>query len=151
LHKRRSGHRLGQNLQESIDLIIEHLDRHDDTLWGHIIELSDGRVRVLNRTNIASESNFNVMKHNERRRSGRKNLGQDLENMQAAAALTRNLKKDDYVQIVCGGDIKRLPKAIAELDIQVSVHRTPKLETGNSKFGKKAPTVAIHFIPRKSI
>ena len=118
LHKRRLGRRTGQNLQESIDLIIEHLDRHGDTLWGHIIEVSDGRVRVLNRTNIASESNFNVMKHNERRRSGRKNLGQDLENMQAAAALVRNLKKDDYVQIICDGDIKCLPKAIAKFDIQ---------------------------------
>jgi len=118
LHKHRLGRKPGQNLQESIDLIIEHLDRHDDTLWGHIIKLSDGRVRVLNRTNIPCESNFNVMKHNERRRSGRKNLGQDLENMQPAAALTRNLKKDDYVQIVCGGDLKHLPKAIAELDFK---------------------------------
>ncbi len=118
LHKRRPGRGPGQNLRESIDLILEHLDRHDDTLWGHIIELPNGRVRVLNRTNIPSESNFNVMKHNERRRSGRKNLGQDLENMPAASALTRNLKKDDYVQIVCGGDIKRLPQVFAELDIQ---------------------------------
>ncbi len=118
LRKRRPERGPSQNIRESIDLVLEHLNRHDDTLWGHIIELSDGRVRVLNRTNISSESNFNVMKHNERRRSGRKNLGQDLENMPAATALTRNLKKDDYVKIVCGGNLKRLPKVFADLDIQ---------------------------------
>jgi len=55
------------------------------------------------------------LKHDERRRSGHKNLGQDFEHLPAEAALVRNLEHDDYVTIVCGS-IDRLAEAFAELD-----------------------------------
>jgi hypothetical protein len=51
----------------------------------------------------------------ERRRSGRKNLGQDLEHLRAEAALVRNLEHDDYTRIVCGS-LDQLPALFAELD-----------------------------------
>jgi hypothetical protein len=47
----------------------------------------------------------------ERRRSGRKNLAQDLEHLPASAALAYNLKDADYVSIVCGS-LDKLPQAL---------------------------------------
>ena len=58
---------------------------------------------------------FGEMKHGERRRSGRKNLTQDLEHMEAAAAVARNLTRPDYVELVCGS-LDDLPEAFAALD-----------------------------------
>ena len=55
------------------------------------------------------------MKHSERRRSGRKNLTQDLEHLPAAAAIAYNLKDPDYVTIVCGS-LDKLAEAFAKLD-----------------------------------
>ena len=57
------------------------------------------------------------MKHNERRRSGRKILTQDFEDLPAEAALAYNLKHDDYVTIVCGS-LEKLPEAFAKIDLE---------------------------------
>jgi hypothetical protein len=57
------------------------------------------------------------MKHDERRRRGRKILTQDFETLPAAAALVYNLKLPDYVKILCGS-LNCLTKAFAELDIE---------------------------------
>ena len=51
------------------------------------------------RTNFLAENFFGELKHEERRRSGRKNLGQDLGHLPAEDALFRNLLRDDYVEI----------------------------------------------------
>jgi hypothetical protein len=56
------------------------------------------------------------MKHNERRRSGRKILTQDFENLPPEAALAYNLKCPDYVSIVCGS-LEYLHKAFAKIDL----------------------------------
>jgi hypothetical protein len=58
---------------------------------------------------------FNGLKHGERRRSGRKVLGQDMEDLPPAAALTQNLQQRDYIEILCG-TTDQLPKIFAELD-----------------------------------
>jgi hypothetical protein len=70
---------------------------------------------LVPRTNYLAENFFGAIKHDERRRSGHKNLGHDLELMPAEAALVRNLERDDYVTIVCGS-LNRLAEAFAELD-----------------------------------
>ncbi len=57
------------------------------------------------------------MKHNERRRSGRKILTQDFEHLPPEAALVYNLKHDDYVSAVCGS-LGKLPEAFARLDFE---------------------------------
>ncbi|MDN5849635.1 MAG: hypothetical protein L0H63_08325 [Nitrococcus sp.] len=77
------------DMREAIDLILRHLDTHGPYLWGHAIELAPpaAGVRLVARTNALVETFFGKLKHGERRRSGRKNLGQDLDHLPAEAAL----------------------------------------------------------------
>jgi hypothetical protein len=107
-----------QDTREAIDLVLKHLATHGGHLWGHAIRLPEtagGGVRLVDRTNNCLEGFFHHMKHGERRRSGRKILTNDFEDMPAAAALARNLMCPDYLEIVCGR-IEDLPRAFADLD-----------------------------------
>jgi hypothetical protein len=63
----------------------------------------------------ALEGLFHTFKHGERRRSGRKILTQDLEQIPAAALLALNLRHADYVELLCGS-LEQLPAAFAKLD-----------------------------------
>ena len=114
------------DLRQAIDVILVHLDRHGPHLWGHAIPILAGGaetgLRLVDRTNDCLESFFRGMKHGERRRSGRKILTQDFERLPAAAALAVNLTRADYVEIVCGGSLDRLPAAFATLDADHSSH-----------------------------
>lgn len=125
LAARRPARGPGQNLRQAIDLIVTHVRVHGENLWGHAMVVQcqgTSAVRMVARTNALCENFFKDLKHKERRRSGRKNLGQELEHFPAGAALAANLKKNDYVQIVCGS-MDRLPRAFAELDEQVRNNR----------------------------
>jgi hypothetical protein len=118
LRQRRPTRGPAQDSREAIDVILGHLEVHGHNLWGHAIRLPEsagGGVRLVSRTNFLCENFFGELKHDERRRSGRKNLGQDLEHLPAEAALVRNLEHEDYVRIVCGS-LDRLPAAFADLD-----------------------------------
>jgi hypothetical protein len=106
--------------RQAIDIVLAHLERHGPRLFGHVIALDPGRsdgatIRLVARTNNDLEGFFDDLKHRERRRSGRKVLTQDLEQLPPAAALAANLRHGDYVAIVCGA-LERLPQAFAELD-----------------------------------
>lgn len=105
---------------QAIEVILAHLDAHGDYLWGHAIPIPEaygGGVRLVDRTNNVLESFFHTLKHGERRRSGRKILTQDFEQLPPAAALAANLTHADYVSIVCG-TLRQLPEAFAKLDHQ---------------------------------
>jgi hypothetical protein len=118
LQQRRPERGPAEDLREAIDLILEHLERHGPSLWGHVIALPakvGGGIRLVERTNLLLESFFHEIKHGERRRSGRKVLTQDLEQLPASAVLARNLTKPDYVAILCG-TLDDLPRAFAQLD-----------------------------------
>jgi hypothetical protein len=118
LRTRRPERGPAQDMRQAIDLILEHLDRHGPSLWGHAIALPDalgGRTRLVDRTNLPLEGFFHGVKHGERRRSGRKTLTQDLEHLPALALLATNLKQADYVETLCGS-LDQLPSAFAELD-----------------------------------
>lgn len=107
-----------QDKRRAIDIVLTHLDKHGPFLVGHIVRLSvaaGGTTRIVDRTNNRLESFFDRMKRGERRRSGRKNLAQDLEQMPPAAALVPNLLSPEYVSLVCGS-IDKLPQAFAALD-----------------------------------
>jgi hypothetical protein len=104
-----------KDTRQAIDLILDHLDRHGSHLWGHVIAMPDGGVRLVARTNNDLESFFHTIKQGERRRSGRKILTQDFEALPPAATLASNLRHADYVAIVCGS-LDRLPEAFAQLD-----------------------------------
>ena len=114
LRERRPSRGPALDTRDAIDTLLQHLSRHEQFLWGHVIPLPTG-TRLVDRTNNMSENFFHGMKHLERRRSGRKNLTQDFEQLPPAAALVHNLKQPDYVSIV-SGSIDNLPHAFAQLD-----------------------------------
>lgn len=109
-----------EDQRKAIGIILRHLDVHGRYLWGHEIRLQNKTngaevIRLADRTNNIEESWFHGMKHAERRRSGRKQLAQDMEQLPAAAAIARNLRCDDYVKVVCGS-LDNLANVFAELD-----------------------------------
>ena len=118
LRQRRPERGPAKDMRQAIDIILTHLDRHGKFLWGHAIpipqQLGEG-VRLVDRTNNIDEGLFHRLKHGERRRSGRKNLAQDLERLPAGALLAFNLTRPDYVEIVCG-NLDRLAQLFAGLD-----------------------------------
>lgn len=122
LIKIRTKRGLTEDIQKAIDIILEHVERHGDSLWGHVVNLPayvGGGIRLVNRTNNELEFKFSGLKCGERRRSGRKVLTQDMENLLPGCMLVSNLEHPDYVEIICGS-LDKLPEAFAELDIQKS-------------------------------
>ncbi len=137
LRKRRPERGPAKAKRDGIDIILDHIDRHGEHLWGHLIRLptsAGGGTRLVDRTNNLLEGFFRGSKQGERRRSGRKKLTQDLEHLPAGAALAANLKKPDYVEIVCGtlGD---LPRAFARLDAKDRRKALPARLRAASKAG----------------
>ena len=124
LKQRRPRRGPAQDTRQAIDVILAHLDRHGDSLWGHSVALSakaGGDVRLVSRTNNLLEGFNRALKQGERRRSGRKILSSDFEHLQPEAALARNLLCTDYVEILCGS-IERLPQEFAEFDAERRQH-----------------------------
>jgi len=115
LRTRRPARGPARETRRGIDIVLQHLDRHGPSLWGHAIRLPAGGTRLVARTNNDLERFFRGLKQDERRRSGRRILTHDLENLPPAAALARNLTKPDYVEILCGS-LSKLPAAFAQLD-----------------------------------
>jgi hypothetical protein len=151
LRRRRPNRGPAQDRRKAIDIVLAHLKKHGRFLWGHAIRLpkrAGGGVRLVHRTNNILESWFHVLKHGERRRSGRKILTQDLERLPPAAALAANLKHPDYVSIVCGS-LDRLPEAFARLDGRVQRKAKPPVSiTGRSV---DAETASLSTADRKLV
>ena len=106
------------DIRHAINIILTHLNKHGRFLWGHSIMVqteSGCEVRLVDRTNNVLENFFREMKHGERRRSGRKVLTKDFEDIPAAASLAMNLKNPDYVKMVCGS-IDKLPEHFGIID-----------------------------------
>ena len=106
--------------RRAIDIVLAHLERHGPSLWGHVVKLPraiGGGIRLVERTNVILESFWGDLKHGERRRSGRKDLSQDFEQLPAEAVLAQNLNHADYVAVV-SGTLENLPRAFADLDAE---------------------------------
>jgi hypothetical protein len=110
------------DIHKAISIIIRHIDKHGSSLWGHELTLPSGETRLADRTNNYAEGFFRDLKHDERRRSGRKVLTQDFEFLPPEAALARNLRRDDYLKIVCGS-IDQLHKSFSQLDALARAER----------------------------
>lgn len=120
LKERREQCARDSDTRKAINMILKHIQDHGESLWGHEIQLpaeQGGGTRLVVRTNNDLEGFFRDLKHDERRRSGRKVLTQDFEHLPPEAALARNLRHNDYVEIVCGS-IDKLPNAFAQLDAE---------------------------------
>ncbi len=134
IEKRRPSRGPARDIREAIDVILKHIEKHGQNLWGHAILMLEGagmRVRLVSRTNFLLENFFKKMKHGERCRSGRRILTQDLEQMPAEALLTFNLKRDDYVKIICGS-LDQLPEAFAQLDQEKRAKRLKGIASSDS-------------------
>ena len=98
-------------------IVLKYLDRYRDRLFGHpVIRDDDGHVIiVVERTNNPPEHFFGRSKQQLRRRLGRANLSRDLQQQPAQVALVANLRRPDYVRVLCGS-IDNLPNAFSRLD-----------------------------------
>lgn len=126
LKTRRPSRGPAKDTRNAIDILLRHIEQHRHYLWGHVISLPDnmgGGIRILQRTNNILEGFFKGMKHDERRRSGRKILTHDFEYLPPAAALVYNLNRPDYVSIVCGS-LECLHEAFARLDSEKHQKKT---------------------------
>ena len=113
--RKRVTDRPGSSSAEAV--ILTYLDRYTNHLFGHPARHDeDGKIiAVVERTNNLAEHFFGTDKQKLRRRLGRANLGRDLEDQPAQAALVSNLRHGDYVRVLCGS-LEHLPAAFAELD-----------------------------------
>ncbi|MFH1690417.1 MAG: hypothetical protein ABIE42_09300 [Candidatus Eisenbacteria bacterium] len=151
LQDRRPQRGPAQDSRQAIDLILTHLDRYGDSLWGHVIALpaeAGGGIRLVARTNNLLEGFNRSMKQGERRRSGRKTLSDDFEHLPPEAALARNLLCADYVEIICGS-VERLPEALVQLDAN---RRRRALETEHSDVSQPTqhtPEIASASLPKE--
>lgn len=100
-------------------IILKYLDRYGDRLFGHptLRDEDNTLVAIVERTNNVLEHFFGDEKQHLRRRLGRANLGRDLEDQPAQAALAANLRHPEYVRVLCGS-LDHLPTAFADLDQQ---------------------------------
>jgi hypothetical protein len=112
---------------KSTDAItLSYFLRYGDNLFGHpVVRDEDGEViAVTERTNNKAEHYFGGEKQHLRRRLGRANLGRDLEDQPAQAALVSNLRHPDYVRILCGS-LDDLASSFALLDEQALDEASP--------------------------
>jgi hypothetical protein len=118
LKRRYEAPNTNKDLKHAIKIIIEHLERHGEYLWGHLATLRNSdeiQFKIIDRTNNVLENFFRRMKHGERRRSGRKILTRDFECIPAAMVLATNLSDQKYVKTVCGS-LDRLPFLFSKAD-----------------------------------
>ena len=150
LRERRPQRGPAHDTRQAIDLILEHLDRHGDSLWGHAVALPQplgAGARLVERTNNLLEGFNRALKQGERRRSGRKTLSDDLELLPPEAALARNLLCPDYVETLCRS-LNRLPMAFAELDADRQRHQFLAPAHSDVDLPGPTPEVATASLPK---
>jgi hypothetical protein len=133
-----SSHNLGMAPASPSAVILRYLERYGGHLFGHPARRDeDGTlVAIVERTNNVIEHFFGDEKQHLRRRLGRANLGRDLEDQPAQAALAANLRHPDYVRVLCGS-LDNLPAAFAELDKQALAQTSPLVRSNrDSKLQK---------------
>lgn len=124
-------------------IVLKYLDRYKKHLFGHpVIRNKAGQiVSMVDRTNNGAEHFFGDDKQKIRRRVGRANLGRNLEDQPAQAALVSNLNHTDYVEIVCGS-LDQLPDAFAKLDME-NLKEKSILQRNNKNAGLKKCIYAL--------
>lgn len=121
-----------------LKIVIKHLDKYWDGLFGHHLPLKDQERQYLmvQRTNNMSERFFRKVKRFERRTSGKKKLIREVNALPSQALLVFNLKSSDYVRTVCGS-LERLPEALGEL-AQKGIFSTVPLKAATSILDRKS-------------
>ena len=144
--------KVSNDTKKAARVIVQHMEKYGDELWGHVITVDDedGNISyiVADRTNDICEQTFALQKTSERRNSGRKNLGWELEKRPAAVSLITNLESSLYLDIVCGGSIDNLPRLFADMENGMY----PELDKMLDDYRKTATTVfESGRLPRKDL
>lgn len=96
--------------QQACNIVVEHLDKYSDFLFGHVLRKPTGPI-VVPRTNNVEESLFRTVKRQCRRLHGRGHVCRDIEDMLDATPLVLNLRNASYCETVYGG---KEPQRIAD-------------------------------------
>jgi hypothetical protein len=124
--------------RKGIDIIVKHLDKFWDGLFGHCLGLGDPDQRslIVQRTNNISERFFRGVKRFIRRITGKKKLNREVNALGDQALLVFNLRTPTYVKLICGS-LDNLAQAFADLSQKGELTRQ----------GRKPST---NFLDRKS-
>jgi len=87
--------------RRACDIVVRHLDKYPDFLFGHVLRRRSGRI-IVPRTNNVEESLFRTVKRQCLRLHGRGHLCRDMDNMLEATPLVLNLTNAGYCEIVYG-------------------------------------------------
>jgi len=120
-HLRRSLKRKarGGASQEACQIVVEHLDKYWDYLFGHVLKRRPEPV-VVPRTNNVQESLFRTIKRQCRRLHGRGHICRDIEDMFEASPLVLNLRNPSYCETVYGGsDYQSIAERFSAVDPSV--------------------------------
>ena len=140
------------DMKNAARVIVKHMEKYGDELWGHVLPIVDEKGNttyiIADRTNDICEQIFALQKVSERRNSGRKNLGWELEKRPAAVSLIANLENSLYLDEVCGGSIDNLPRLFAYMENGMY----PDLDKMVDEYRKTATTVfESGRLPRKDL
>jgi len=104
--------------RKGIDIIVTHLDKYWEGLFGHCLGLdgSDQRSIMVQRTNNMSERFFRYVKRFIRRITGKKKLNREVNALGEEALLVFNLKTPSYVRLICG-HLDNLGQGFADLTV----------------------------------
>jgi hypothetical protein len=102
--------------QQACAIIVRHLDKYWDFLFGHVLKKRSGRI-IVPRTNNPEESLFRTVKRQCRRLHGRGHLSCDLDNMLEATPLVLNLRNASYCEVVYGAaDAQSIAERFSAVD-----------------------------------
>lgn len=87
--------------QEACAIVLRHLDKYWDYLFGHVLTRK-GRTIVVPRTNNVEEGLFRIVKRQCRRLHGRGHLSRDIDAMPPGTPLLLNLTNASYCRTVYG-------------------------------------------------
>lgn len=97
-------------------IVVDHLDKYWDLLFGHAIR-KGRRTLLVPRTNNCEEGLFRVIKRQCRRLHGRGHLARDVDAMAAGTALVLNLRHEAYRATVYGGhDEQAIAQRFSQVD-----------------------------------
>jgi len=112
----RRARRAGPDRRAS-EIVVQHLDKYWDFLFGHVLPKRCGKKKIVPRTNNVQEQLFRVVKTQCRRLHGRGHLSRDIDAMLPATPLVLNLRLGDYCQTVYGGvDVDKLAARFSVVD-----------------------------------
>lgn len=102
--------------ERACTIVVEHLDKYWEFLFGHVLARRPHSI-VVPRTNNVQERIFRTLKRQCRRLHGRGHLCHDVDAMAAGTALALNLRNVSYGETVYGGvEPTRIAARFGEVD-----------------------------------